>query len=350
VDYKDYYEVLGVNKKADSKTITSAYRKLAKKYHPDYNPGDNKAEDKFKGINEAYEVLSDKNKREKYDSLGSNWQQYENQPPNTGRRSYNGFGGGGAGYGTNGFEEGAFGESGFSDFFRTFFGGAGRKTGSFETDYEEQAPAETGTHRGDIDAKIELDLKDAYLGGERTFQLSVQEECYACGGRGVLSRNQSCSSCAGNGISVKIKKLTVRIPPCIKDGSKIRIAGQGNKGRNGKAGNLYLAVKIRPHHFFELSGNNLSCELPVTITELALGANIEVPTFKNKVTIKVPPGTQNGSVFRLKGLGFCAVEDPGDLLVKLKVRLQKTISEREKTLYEELKKLEKENPRKELVV
>jgi DnaJ-class molecular chaperone len=178
----------------------------------------------------------------------------------------------------------------------------------------------------------------------------VQEECYNCGGRGVISRNQSCSACAGNGISVKVKKLTVKIPPGIKDGSKIRIAGQGNKGKNGKAGDLYLSVRIRPHHFFELDGNNLSCELPVSVTELALGSNIEVPTFKSKVTIKVPPGTQNGSVFRLKGMGFYSSGTPGDLLVKLKVQLQKTLSEKQRALYEELRKLEKENPRKELTL
>ena len=347
MDYKNYYDILGVDKKADAKTITTAYRKLAKKYHPDYNPGDKKAEEKFKELNEANEVLSDKSKREKYDSLGSNWQQYANQPPNPNQ----GFGGARTKYTSSNFDESAFGEGGFSDFFRTFFGGGGgREPQGFDSFNNEYSPVDEGSRRGDIDAKIELDLKDAYLGGERTFSLSVQEECYTCGGRGVISRNQSCSACAGNGISVKVKKLTVKIPPCIKDGSKIRIAGQGNKGRNGRAGDLYLLVKIRPHHFFELDGSNLSCELPVTVSELALGANIEVPTFKSKVTIKVPPGTQNGSVFRLKGMGFCSAGNPGDLLVKLRVQLQKTLTEKQKALYEELRKTEKENPRKELTV
>ncbi|OGF44313.1 MAG: hypothetical protein A2452_05835 [Candidatus Firestonebacteria bacterium RIFOXYC2_FULL_39_67] len=343
MDYKNYYDILGVDKKADAKTITSAYRKLAKKYHPDYNPGDKKAEEKFKELNEANEVLSDKSKREKYDSLGSNWQQYANQPPNSGF-------GGRTRYTSNKYDESVFGEGGFSDFFRTFFGGEGKEKAGFSSYEDGYSTVETGASRGDIDTKIELDLKDAYLGGERTFQLSVQEECYTCGGRGVISRNQSCSACSGNGISVKVKKLTVKIPSCIKDGSKIRIAGQGNKGRNGRAGDLYLLVKIKPHHFFELEGSNLSCELPVSVTELTLGANIEVPTFKSKVTIKVPPGTQNGSIFRLKGMGFCSSGTSGDLLVKLNVQLQKSLNEKEKKLYEELKKLEKENPRKDLAL
>ncbi|MFH1074995.1 MAG: J domain-containing protein [Candidatus Firestonebacteria bacterium] len=348
MEYKNYYDILGIDKQADAKTITSAYRKLAKKHHPDYNPGDKKAEDKFKEINEAYEVLSDKSKREKYDSIGSdwnNWQQYAQGQPHGRQQQYGGYTSS-----SGNFDESVFGEGGFSDFFRTFFGGAGKERTSFDSFNNDYSPAEEGSYRGDIDAKIELDLKDAYLGGERTFQLSVQEECYTCGGRGVISRNQSCSACAGNGISVKVKKLTVKIPPCIKNGSKIRIAGQGNKGRNGKSGDLYLSVKIRPHHFFELEGNNLSCELPVSVTELALGANIEVPTFKSRVTVKVPRGTQNGSVFRLKGMGFCAAGTPGDLLVKLKVHLQKNLSEKERTLFEELRKLEKENPRRGLSV
>ena len=278
--------------------------------------------------------------------MGSNWQQYANQPQN----QNSGFGGAGTRYTSSNYDESVFGEGGFSDFFRTFFGGEGRERQNFNSFGGDYSPVEEETHRGDIDAKIDLDLKDAYLGGERTFQLSVQEECYTCGGRGIITRNQKCLACTGNGIAVKVKKLTVKIPPCIKDGSKIRIAGQGNKGRNGRAGDLYLLVKIKPHHFFQLEGSNLTCELPVTVTELALGANIEVPTFKSKVTIKVPAGTQNGSIFRLKGMGFCSAGNPGDLLVKLNVQLQKTLTDKQKVLYEELKKLEKENPRKELTV
>lgn len=349
MDYKNYYDILGVEKKADVKTITSAYRKLAKKFHPDYNQGDKKSEEKFKEINEAYEVLSDKSKKEKYDNLGSNWnnwEQYAGQGQSTGRQPPRG----GFSNSYGGFDESAFGGGGFSDFFKTFFGGAGQESGRFAEYDDGFSEQETGTRRGDMEANIELDLKDAYLGGERAFKISIQEECGNCGGRGVVSRNQSCAACAGNGIILKAKKITVKIPPCINDGSKIRIAGQGNKGRNGRAGDLFLVVKILPHNFFELNGNNLSCELPVTVTELILGANIEVPTFKNKVTIKVPAGTQNGSVFRLKGMGYCGAGAPGDLLVKLKVQLHKTLSQKEKTLFEELKKLEKENPRKDLLI
>ena len=342
MEYKDYYKILGVDKKAEEKAIKDSYRKLAKKYHPDYNQGDKKSEEKFKEINEAYEVLSDKSKRQKYDTLGSDWQQYANQPPRGG-----GFGGKSGGFQRGDFDEGAFGGGDFSDFFSTFFGGGGGTQRSPFGRFQNEEPEDT--HRGDMDAKIELDLKDAYLGGERTFQLSVQEECYTCGGRGVLGRNQSCSACAGNGISVRAKKLTVKIPPCIKDGSKIRITGQGNKIGSGKSGDLYLLVKIRPHHFFELNGNNLTCEVPVRISELVLGSVVEIPTFKNKVTIKIPPGTQNGSVFRLKGMGFCGGQgEAGDLMVKVKVQLPKEISAKEKGIYEELKKIEKADPRKDI--
>jgi len=337
VDYKDYYKILGVDKNAEEKVIKDSYRKLAKKYHPDYNQGDRKSEEKFKEINEAYEVLSDKSKREKYDTLGSNWQQYSEQPPGG---AYQGRGG----FTSDNFEESPFGEGGFSEFFSTFFGGGERKKNIFDPYRNSEAE---DMRQGDIDAKIELELKDAYLGGERTFKLSVQEECLNCGGRGVLGRNQPCSACSGNGINVKMKKLTVNIPSCIKDGSKIRIAGQGNKIRNGKHGDLYLLVKIKPHHFFELDGNNLSCEVPVKISELVLGAVIEIPTFKNKVTIRIPSGTQNGSVFRLKGMGFCSQKgSAGDLMVRVKVQLPKELSEKQKALYEELKKTEKEDPRK----
>ena len=291
MDYKDYYKILGVDKKADEKTIKDAYRKLAKKYHPDYNQGNKKSEDKFKEINEANEVLSDKGKREKYDTLGSDWQQYAQQGQQRQRPGYTQYTGN-----SGGFEESAFGDGGFSDFFRTFFGGGrGANPGDFES-FGGNQPAEDN-RRGDVEAKIELELKDAFLGGDRTFQLSMQDECYSCGGRGVLGRNQSCSACAGNGIIIKNKKITVKIPAGIKDGSKIRISGQGNKTGTGRAGDLYLVVKVRPHQFFEIDGNNIVCEVPVTVSELVLGANIEVPTFKNKVTIKVPPRARKTAPF-----------------------------------------------------
>ena len=326
MEYKDYYKILGVDKNADKKTIQEAYRKLARKYHPDLNPGNKRAEEKFKEINEAYEVLSDDSKRAKYDKLGadwSNWQAYTS--PN--------FKGG---FSNIKFDDSIFGEfGGFSDFFKTFFGHEYRTTVD-----------DIGVKDGDLEYQIELDLKDAFLGGEKTFQLQIQEECYKCGGKGVIQRNYLCDVCNGSGVITRTKKLTVKIPPYIKEGSKIRISGQGNKMRNGRYGDLFLVVKIKPHHFFEVKGLNLYCEIPVTMYELILGGNIEIPTFKGKVLLKIPPGTQNGSVFRLKGLGFSdSGGQKGDLMVKVKVVLPTSLTSKERSLIEELKKYDKSNPR-----
>lgn len=336
MEYKDYYKILGVDKNADQKTIQESYRKLARKFHPDLNPGNKRAEEKFKEINEAYEVLSDQNKRSKYDQLGANWQNWE---------EFASANQGGAGpyykYTTGGFDEDIFGRfGGFSDFFKTFFG---REEG-FETNLENFSP-----ESANLESLVELDLKDAYLGGEKTFQLQIQEGCSNCGGRGVLHRNVLCNLCNGSGVVIKQKRLTVRIPAGIKDGSKIRISGQGKQTRIGKRGDLYLRIKIKPHHFFELKGNDLHCEVPVTIYELLLGANINIPTFKGKVTIKIPEGTQNGSIFRLKNLGFVDAKGVrGNLMVKLKAYLPTSLSSKEKNLFEELKKYSKDVPHRNL--
>ncbi len=211
---------------------------------------------------------------------------------------------------------------------------------------------ERGAQGGaDIESTVELDLKDAFLGGERSFQLQAQDECEDCGGRGRVPRNNVCPSCRGAGRISKSKKLTVKIPQCVKEGSRIRIAGQGNPAQGGRKGDLYLVVKIRPHKFFEVKGDNMHCEIPVTIYELLLGSSVEIPTFKGKVTLKVPELTQNGSVFRLKGQGLCGSSgEKGDLLVKVTAVIPKSLNTAERKLVEELKKNAKEEPRKHLSI
>ncbi|MFH1823798.1 MAG: DnaJ C-terminal domain-containing protein [Candidatus Firestonebacteria bacterium] len=314
MEYRDYYKILGVDKNSNKKTIQESYRKLARKFHPDLNPGNKRAEEKFKEINEAYEVISDDNKRVKYDQLGSDWSNWQTYTSPNSREKY---------------DDNIFGEfGGFSDFFKTFF--------SQSQEYR------TTTEDSNLEYQIELDLKDVFLGGEKTFELQMQEECYKCGGRGVVSRNSVCNICKGSGVTIKTKKLTVKIPSYIKEGSKIRIIGQGRKLRNGRYGDLFLVVKIKPHNVFELKGLNLHCEIPVTMYELILGGNVDIPTFKGKVVVKVPSGTQNGSIFRLKGMGFCdSTGQKGDLMVKVKVVLPTSLTLKERSLIEELRKIGK---------
>ena len=343
MDYKDYYKILGVDKKSEEKAIKDAYRKLARKFHPDLNPGNKRAEEKFKEINEAYEVLSDAGKRSKYDQLGSdwnNWQQYAGQQPG-GRPQYSA--GNQGDYGGFSFDEDMFGgedAGGFSDFFRTFFGG------NFGNAAGRQQQGRTRSGDANVEANIELDLREALLGGEKTFQLTANDDCESCGGQGRLSRNAVCPSCGGAGRTAKAKRLTVKIPAGVKDGSKIRIAGQGNPSGRGTKGDLFLVVRIKPHSFFEIKGENLHCEMPVALHELALGASIDIPVFKGKVTIKIPAGTQNGSVFRLKGQGLSGNAGArGDLLVKVKAVIPRTLTSKTRALFEELGKESKDDPR-----
>ncbi len=352
MDYKDYYKTLGVDKKSDEKSIKDAYRKLARKFHPDLNPGNKRAEEKFKEINEAYEVLSDAGKRSKYDQLGSdwnNWQQYagrQGQPEShDGRPRYSA--GGKGDFGGFQFDEDMFGSEGtggFSDFFSTFFSGNLGNTGGL---HQQQA----NIKNANVEATIELDLKEVFLGAEKTFQLQMNEECESCGGQGRLSRNSVCPSCAGAGRVTIAKPITVRIPAGTKDGSKIRLAGQGNPSGRGAKGDLLLVVKIKPHDFFEVRDWNLHCIVPVAIHELALGASINIPVFKNKVTVAIPANTQNGSVFRLKGQGLAGNGGKrGDLFVEVKAVIPKTLTSKTKALFEELRRESKDDPRAHIKV
>jgi curved DNA-binding protein len=331
MDFKDYYSTLGVAKTASQKEIKQAFRKLARKHHPDVNPGDKAAETKFKEINEAYEVLGDADKRKKYDELGANWRAYEQagaaqgggfDPSQFGGWNVN-FGGGGGG-GRSGYRtmtqeemnEMFGGENPFSDFFQTFFGGGGGAGEPRGRTGRARAPrARAGR---DVEQEIELPLEDLYNGTMRRF--SIQHD--------GASRN-----------------VDVRIPAGVGDGSRVRVAGEGERGAGGgQAGDLYLRIRQTPHAQFERKGRDLYTKVPIRVTTAVLGGEGEVKTLGGKsLRLRIPPTTQNAQVFRLKGHGMPVPGKPnehGDLYATVDVQVPRQVTPEERTHYEELLKLE----------
>jgi curved DNA-binding protein len=322
VDFRDYYAVLGVPKTASEKEIRSAFRKLARQHHPDVNPGDKSAEDRFKEVSEAYEVLSDPEKRKLYDALGPKWREYEQYRAAGGTASPSEFAqataaGAGAGAGRGpGFDPFAgarrrttgtaspddlndmFGdESPYSDFFRSIFG---------------EARATPRARRGgDVEVRVEISLEEAYRG--TTVQLQFSDS---------------------SGVT---RKLEARIPPGVRDGSRIRLAGQGAAGLNGgPAGDAYMIVDVRPHPRFRREGDNLRVEAPVDLYTCLLGGEIHVETLKGtRLAVRVPPETQNGQAIRLKGQGMPHLNHPdqaGDMFVEVRVVLPTQLSAEEREL------------------
>jgi DnaJ-class molecular chaperone len=328
VEFKDYYSTLGVAKTATEREIKQAYRKLARKLHPDVNPGDKAAEARFKEINEAHEVLSDPEKRKKYDELGANWRMYE-QAQRAGGTAGSPFGqgdwtvnfggpGGTGGYRTMTPEEmqELFGDQDpFSDFFRTFFGGVGEQPGRRTA---RSAGGAGRSRRGrDIEQTIDLSLDDAYRG--TTLRLSMTQD--------------------GSPRSVD-----VRIPPGVGEGSRVRVAGEGERGRGGaRSGDLYLRIRQLPDSRFERKGQDLHGKVRVPVTTAVLGGEAELPTLGGRpIRLKIPAGTQNGQVFRLKGHGMPLVGKPsehGDLYGTVDVELPRQLSREELEHYQALAKL-----------
>jgi DnaJ-class molecular chaperone len=322
VDFKDYYATLGVAKTASEKEIKQAFRKLARKHHPDVNPGNKAAEAKFKEINEAYEVLGDPATRKKYDELGANWRMYEQQARSGGQPFGGawspGQGGARTGYRTMTPEEmeDLFGDSNpFSDFFTTFFGGEAFAGASGTR----EARGRTGRRRPgrDIENEIELALEDAYHGATR---------------RLVLHHNG------------QSKHVDVRIPAGVTDGSRVRVSGEGEQGVGGaEAGNLYLRVRLMPHSVFERKGRDLYVKSPVPLTTAVLGGEANVQTLSGKpARLRIPPLTQNGQLFRLKGYGMPAVgkaDETGDLYARVDVQLPARLTDQEREHFEALKRL-----------
>jgi DnaJ-class molecular chaperone len=331
MEFKDYYATLAIPKTAAAKEIKTAYRKLARKFHPDVNPGDKKAESRFKEINEAYEVLGDPEKRRKYDELGANWRMYEQQQaqPGSGGQPSGGAGGwqvnvggpGGGGFRTITEDEmrRIFGdEDPFSDFFKTFFGG-GDPARTATTTRRGPGGRASRSHTGrDLEHEIELSLEDALNGATR--RLAVEHD---------------------DGV----RTVDVRIPMGVNDGSRVRVGGEGEQVPDGKPGDLYLRVKLIPHAGFERRGQDLYTHVGVPVVAAVLGGEAQVTTLGgSRLRLKIPAGTQNAQVFRLKGHGMPAVGKPdqrGDLYVTVNVQVPRDLTPEQREHYEALATLEK---------
>ena len=353
---RDYYEVLGVSKSASDDEIKKAYRKLAKKYHPDMNPGDKEAEAKFKEANEAYAILSDPEKKAKYDQYG-----HAAFDPS--------MGGGGSGFGGFGGMDFDFG-----DIFSSFFGGGGSSRSSRNMPIDGD----------DVMARITIEFEEAVFGCKKTVSFSRIEACDECGASGAekgtkpetcqtchgtgrvtvqqqtvlgyMQSQRSCSNCRGTGKIIKTpckncngkgyikvtKKLEVSIPAGIDNGQRIVLRGQGSAGRNGgSAGDLIIEVRVTPHKFFTRERNNVYCEIPISITEAALGAEIEVPTLDGKTDkLKIPEGTQTGKTFSLKGKGIPDINSKrkGDIVISVVVETPTGLTAEQKKILGEFAK------------
>jgi DnaJ-class molecular chaperone len=340
VEFKDYYKILGVDRAADEKAIKSAYRKLARKYHPDVAKGKDTAE-RFTEINEAYEVLSDPEKRRRYDTLGPDWQRYAQGPP-----------GGQGGYRVE------YGDGGdFSEFFRTIFGdlgarggGRGRQGGGFGgIDLEDLlGRAGGGRARGrgeDVQAGVEISLDEAFQGARKTFDMELDEPCPTCRGAGNVD-GKPCGACGGNGWQRARRQVDVKIPAGVRTGQRVRVPGEGGSGGGGR-GDLYLAVTVAPHPLFERKGDDVHLELPITAPEAVLGTTVEVPTLRGKVSMKIPAGTSSGRTLRLRGYGMPRLKGggAGDQLVKARIVVPAAPTVEERELYEKLGALRSDNPR-----
>ncbi len=319
----NFYDTLGVKRDASEKEVRSAYRKLARKHHPDVNPGDKAAEAKFKEITNAHEVLSDKEKRRKYDKYGDRWEHADQIEDAQRQRGGTRFAHGNGGGGTQQFDVGDLGDLG--GVFSQFFGRGGG--------------ARTMSRRGaDIQQPVDITLEEAYHGTSRTIEMLALEPCPTCGGSGEIA-GATCHNCGGHGQVQHPRRIEVKIPAGVATGSKVRIAKEGQAGMGGAAkGDLLLVVSVRPHAQFKRKADDLTTEIEVPLTTAVLGGETEVPTVTAKVILKIPPLTQNGRVFKLGGLGMPRLnkEGKGDLHARVRVKLPEHLDDKQRALFEEL--------------
>ena len=373
---QDYYELLGVPRKANAKDIRTAFRKLARKYHPDLNPGDKSAEEKFKQLQEAYDVLSDTKKRQMYDQYGF----YADNVPPGGPGGVHPDDAGGVNFDFGGFDFGGAtgaqgGGSSFRDLFSQFFRG-----GRGATAEPEHEPG------GDLEYQIEIDFWDAVRGAVKKLTITRLDSCETCHGTGAIGSAQTCPTCHGSGSiqqaagkmkfnvpctrcggTGKIRKpcptcggegrtrrtetIDVRIPAGLANGSRVRIPGKGNAGTMGAPpGDLYLHVDVKPHAFFERRGDDLYTKVPVTVAEATLGAKVEVPTVDGRSLVRIPPGTNSGRTLRLKEKGVPSARNGsrGDQYVEIQVVVPQPTDERVRNLMKELESVAPDDPRKDL--
>lgn len=347
---QDYYELLGIQKGADEKEIKRAYKKLAMKYHPDRTKGDKEKEEKFKEIQQAYEILSDSEKRAAYDQYGH------------AAFEQGGFGGGAGGFG--GFGGGFGGFGGFEDIFSEMFGGGGarqqRVVRGEDLRYDIEITLEEAVKGTTKDIRINTLVPCETCDGSGAEKGSKVETCPSCHGTGRIRRQQGffmteatcptchgsgkkiekpCHSCHGEGRVYKQKNLQVKIPAGVDTGNQLRLAGEGAAGENGApAGDLYVVIHVQDHHIFERDGNNLYCEVPISFTMAALGGEIEVPTLDSRVKLKIPEGTQTGKLFRLRGKGITSTRAgyTGDLICKVTIETPVSLSKEQKELLTKL--------------
>jgi molecular chaperone DnaJ len=373
----DYYELLGVSRKATAKDIRAAFRKLARKYHPDLNPGDKAAEEKFKQLQEAYDVLSDTKKRQMYDQYGF----YSENVPTGDYGSSPGGGEGNVNFDFGGFDfSGGSGAAGggasFRDLFSSFFGGRGRG-GTVEEEAEEG---------GSLEYQLEIDFWDAVRGAIKKLQITRLDSCETCHGTGAVGTPQVCATCNGSGTIQqaagkmrfnvpctrcggtgklrtacktcggegrvrRTESIDVRIPAGVASGGRVRVPGKGNAGTMGApAGDLYLLVEVKPHQFFERRGNDLYTKVPVTVSEATLGAKVEVPTIDGRSLVRIPPGTNSGRTLRLREKGVPNVRNGarGDQYVEIQVVVPQPTDERVRNIMKELEEVAPDDPRKDL--
>ena len=383
---KDYYQILGVKKDAKADEIKKSYRKLARKFHPDVNPNDKSSEEKFKEVQEAYDILSDEKKRKVFDRFGYYNDNLDPDSPFASGAAAGG-GAGAPGFDFSGFSwdtaSGSAGGSSFRDIFSDLLGGSGGAAGARR---EPEPPRPLPKKGRDIEIPLALSFEEAFKGLTTNITVNRSEQCSRCqgagdtggpvitcpscngsgqvmksGGRlqfsqpcpdceGTGRRRTPCSQCNGKGVTPKTEQVKIRIPAGVDTGSRVRIPKKGHGGRLGaEPGDLFIVTNVGKHPFLERKGDNIYVTVPIAVPEAALGARIEVPTVEGKAQLKIPSGTESGQKFRLRERGFPSLRNPslrGDQFVEVKIVLPKVISEETKEVLRQFEKLNPENPRK----